>query len=155
WTERCEYFLPLRLRQSPEVELIVTAKKVNPLSGLRAFFRRLQRGHQRIQISGGQRVVDALIHRKVEHHLQSITKVAEVFQALSRRNIRLGKQDRIATPPLQEVAHLMEEFVILSRTDVRAFSTDQKRHGVHAKSTDAELQPETHDAQDLGPHRRV
>ena len=97
----------------------MAAKKVHPLRRLRPLLRRFERADQRLEVGGRQRVEQALIHRKVQHHLQAVAEIAEVLEALVRRHVGLREQHRIAAAPLQEVAHLVQELVVLVR-DARA-----------------------------------
>ena len=113
---------------------------------LRPLVGGLERAHQRPDVAGRQRVEEALVDREVQHHLQPIAELAEVLEALVRRHVRLGEQDRVAPPPLQEVAHVVEQLVVLARLDAGSLPLDQERHRVHAEAAHAELQPEAHDA---------
>ena len=127
----------------------MAAQEVDPLRGLRPLVGGLERAHQRPDVAGGQRVEQPLVDREVQHHLQPVAEVAEVVEALVGRHVRLGEQDGVAAPPLQEVAHLVEQLVVLARRDAGSLLLDQERHRVHAEAADAELQPEAHDAVNL------
>ena len=117
--------------------------------------RVLERADQRIEIAGGQRVEQPLVHREVEHHLQPVAFVAEILHAFVRRHIRFGQHDRLPGAPLQEIAHLLQQVEILLVLDAGALLFDQERHRVHAEAGHAELQPETHDLLNLGAHVRM
>ena len=106
--------------------------------------------------AGGQRVEQPLVDREVQHHLQAVAFVAEVLRcsrraarslrpAGSRRRQRHCRKSRISFSRLKSMLVL----------DAGALLLDQERHGVHAESGDAELQPEAHDLLDLGAHVRV
>jgi len=75
---------------------------------------------------------------------------------LTWQHVRFREDDRVADAPLQEFAERAQHVVLLARRiHVRAFGRDHEWHRVHAESGDAELDPEAHDLEDLGLHRRV
>src|SRR5262249_54212949 len=92
-----------------------------------------------------------LVDVEIEHHVHPIALAAEEFLVLLRQNIGFAKDDGIALTPLQELAQFSEKLVVAAKLAVVS-RFDQKGNGVETKSGNPKLQPETHDALNLGLH---
>ena len=102
------------LRQPAEVELVVVAQEEAPLRRRRARLRRLQRRCERPHVGRGQRVEEVLVHLEVEHHVHAVAVVAEVLHVGFRQDVGFGEDDRVAVPPLQELAQRAQHVVLLA-----------------------------------------
>ncbi len=94
---------------------------------------------------------------KVEHHLQAVAVVAEIFHSLLRDDVGFAEDHAVALAPLQEFAKRAQHREVGRRleTDVGSLFGDHERHRVHPEARDSELDPEPHDLQQLGLHERV
>lgn len=101
-------------------------------------------------------VKQVLIHLEVEHHLEPFTARSEILHVGCRLHVGLRQHDGIAFTPTEKLTELAEHLVLFHRLgDLRAFRRDHKRHRIHAKSGNAELNPEAHYLQKLGLHVRT
>src|SRR5689334_538909 len=92
-----------------------------------------------------------LVDLKVKHHVHPVAVAPEVVHVRLRKHIRLGEDDAVATAPLQELAKDTEHIkLLLWPGNLCAFSGDNEWDRVHPKAGDAELNPETHDLENLG-----
>ena len=70
--------------------------------------------------------------------------------SVSGRTLASGENDGIARAPLQKLAQRTQHVVLLNGFfHPRTLHRDYERHGVHAKSYDAKLNPKSHDFQDF------
>jgi hypothetical protein len=156
WPEPLEYRLTLLLGKAAEIELVVIAQEHAPLRRGRPRLRRTQCLHQRPAVCRRQRKEQVLVDLKVEHHVHPVAGFPEIFHVGFRQDVRFGEDDGIAFAPLQKFPERAQHVVLLDRlAHVRALGRNHKRDGIHAEAGDAELDPETHDLQDLGLHVRI
>src|SRR5581483_3575604 len=90
-TESSENRLALLLGKASEIEFIVIAQELAPLSGGRTRPGLLERDGKRSGIATGKRIEKVLIDLEVEHHLQPLSGIAEILKIGIRQDVRLSK----------------------------------------------------------------
>jgi hypothetical protein len=142
--------------EPPEIKLIVIAQESSPLPAGRPLFGLLHGLCQRTRIRAGQRVEQVLIDLEIEHHVHAIAGVTEILHVGTRQYIGFGEDNGIPDAPLQEFPEEAKHVVLLARfLDVGTLGTDDEWHRIHAKTGNAELNPEAHDLEELSLNRRM
>src|SRR3954453_4455439 len=93
---------------------------------------------------------------EVEHYLHAVPVFAEILHVGFGQDVSFRKDDGVALPPLQKLPERTEHVVLLDRSaNLWPLGGDHERDRIHAEAGDAELNPESHDLEDLGLHLRV
>ena len=88
--------------------------------------------------------------------MHALPIVAEVVHIGFGQHIGFRQNYAIALSPLKELAKSAQHIELLLRfLNGRALGRNDKRHGIHAKPGDPQLDPEAHDLEYLSLHFRV
>ena len=79
--------------EAAEVELVVIAEELAPLRGGGAGLGGAEALDERAGVGGGERVEEMLVDLEVEHHLQALAGVAEVFHVGVGEDVGFGEDD--------------------------------------------------------------
>ena len=134
----------------------MVAQEQAPLRGSWPWLCGLESLCERPGVGRRQRIEQMLVDVKIEHHVHAVAVITEIFHVGLGQHIGFGEDDGVALPPLQKFPERPQHVVLLDGVaDLRAFGGYDERHRVHAEAGYAELNPETHDLEDLGLHVRV
>ncbi len=119
-------------------------------------FRRAEGLAEGAAVAARERIEYVLIGLEVEHHVHAFAFVAEVAHVVPGLDVRFRENDRVALPPLQELAEVAQHVELLAwLLHRRTLRRDDEGNGVHAKAGHAELDPEAHDLQNFSLYVRV
>src|SRR5262245_8597679 len=91
-----------------------------------------------------------LVDLEIEHHVHAVAVAAEIFHIGVRQHVRLGEHNTVTLTPLQKLAKRPQHVVLfLGLADLCPLFGDHKGHGIHAEARDTELDPKSHDLEDL------
>src|ERR1700686_3641237 len=70
----------------------------------RGFVSTIALANQRAGIGGGQRIEQMLVNVEIEHHVDAVAVLTEIFHVGFGQHIGFAENDGIALPPLQKFA---------------------------------------------------